>query len=177
MKKGIVLSVLFVVAGWLLQAQETSTLKGGIRLQKAQKLYWENGFAFDYSSTKILDSRMHFGASFASSRLGSAIGSNAVKQDNYLISAAYHFRPQKPLQPFARLNLGYFKADYESPIFNALPNSTFITAIDAGFSYEFKLPLTLELSAGYNLNAGTGVSGPGTLFPVYYQLSILYTIF
>lgn len=184
MKKRIVLSLLFLSLVFCLQAQtpETDvgwpgTLKGGIRFQKAQKLYWENGFAFDYSSTKILDRRLHFAASYASTRLGSAMGSNAIRQDNYLLSTAYHFRPQKQLQPFVRLNLGCFYADYESPIFNALPNTAFLTSFDAGLSYEFKCPLTLQLSAGYNLNAGTGISGPGTLFPVFYQMSLLYTIF
>lgn len=184
MRKLFVLFALFLGVAMCLPAQSndgnkalSGTLKAGFRLQKAQKLYWENGCAFDYSYPKLLDGRLHFGASYATSRLGSALGSNAIKQDNYLFNTAFHFRPHQPLQPFARLNLGYFHADYESPLFDALPNSTFVTALDAGFSYQFRFPLTLELSAGYNLNAGTGISGPGTLFPVYYQLSLLYTLF
>jgi hypothetical protein len=183
MKKIVVLSFLFLSSVLSLQAQASDanawlgTLKGGFRIQKAQKLYWENGFAIDYACPKILDSRIHFGASYATSRLGSALGTNAIKQDNYLVSAAYHFRHQKALQPFARLNVGYFHADYEAAIFDVLPSSAFLTSIDAGLSYEFKFPLTLNLSAGYNLNAGTGIAGPGTLFPVFYQMSILYTVF
>jgi hypothetical protein len=184
MKKILLVSVLSIsfFLGSYAQNSTTNdgwpgTLKGGFRIQKAQKLYWENGFAFDYSCSKLLDSRIHFGASYATTRLGSAMGTNAIKQDNFLFSTAYHFRPQKVLQPFVRLNLGYFHADYESPIFNALPNSAFLTSLDAGLSYEFRFPLTLNLSAGYNLNVGTGIAGPGTLFPVFYQMSILYTIF
>ena len=180
MKKSI-LSILLFTFTLYLQAQTTVTnsgnLKGGLRFQKAQKLYWENGFAFDYACSKILDSRIHFGASYATTRFGSALGSNAIKQDNFLVSAAYQFRHQKALQPFVRLNLGYFHADYEAAVFDILPNSAFLTSLDAGISYEFKIPLTLNLSAGYNLNAGTGLSGPGTLFPVFYQMSIFYTIF
>jgi hypothetical protein len=171
------LSVL-VVSGLNAQTEDgLGELKAGIRIQKAQKLYWENGFALDYSCPKILDSRIHFGASYATSRLGSALGTNAIKQDNFLVSAAYQFRPHKALQPFVRLNLGYFYADYEETVFDVLQNDAFMTSIDAGISYEFKFPLTLNLSAGYNLNAGTGMAGPGTLFPVFYQLSIFYTIF
>ncbi len=184
MNKSIVLSVLLACLVPCLQAQSSGsdegwpgTLKGGICIQKTQKLYWENGFAFDYSCAKILDNRVHFGANYVTSRLGSAIGSNAIKQDNVLFSAAYHFRHQKRLQPFVRLNLGYFKADYESELFDALPNSAFVKALDAGLSYEFKIPLTLQVCAGYNLSAGTGTTGPGTLFPVYYKMSILYTLF
>ena len=152
-------------------------LKGGIRIQKAQKLYWENGFCFDFASPGIVDSRIHFGASYVTSRLGSAIGSNAIKQDNFLVSAGYHFRHQKQLQPFVRLSLGYFHADYEENIFNVLSNSAFLYPLDAGLVYNFNFPVSLSLSAGYNFNAGDGTSGPGTLYPVFYQLSIFYTIF
>jgi hypothetical protein len=180
MKKCTALFFLCIGLAWGLHAQSDNglgELKAGIRIQKAQKLYWENGFALDYANPKILNSRIHFGASYATSRLGSALGSNAIKQDNYLVSAAYHFRPHKQLQPFARLNLGYFHADYEAAEFDVLPNSAFMTSVDAGLYYEFKIPLTLSLSAGFNLNAGTGSAGPGTLFPVYYQMSVFYTIF
>ncbi len=184
MKRIVVLSFLLISSMLCLQAQSSEvnngwsgTLKGGLLIQKAQKLYWENGFAFDYTCPKLLDSRIHFGASYATTRLGSAVGSNAIKQDIYLVSAAYHFRPQKQLQPFARLNVGYFHADYEAAVFDVLPNEAFLTSIDAGLTYAFKFPLTLSLSAGYNLNAGTGVAGPGTLFPIFYRMSILYTIF
>jgi len=151
-------------------------LKGGIRFQKAQKLYWENGVSFDLNSSKLLDSRLHLGVSYVTSRLGSAMGSNAIKQDNYLVSTGYYFRPKKQIQPFTRLNLGYFHADYEAAIFDVLPNKAFLLSLNAGLSYEFKFPLTISLSAGYNLNSGTGSAGPGTLFPVFYQMSIYYTI-
>ena len=73
--------------------------------------------------------------------------------------------------------MGYFHADYESAIFDVLPNAAFLFSIDAGLSYEFKVPLTINLSAGYNLNTGTGSDGPGTLYPVFYQMSIYYTLF
>jgi hypothetical protein len=184
MKKKFVLAVLFISSVLCLQAQSSGTnkgwpgeLKGGIRIQKAQKLYWENGFSLDYASPKIADSRIHFGISYVTSRLGSAIGSNAIKQDNYLFSVGYHFRHKKQLQPFIRLNTGYFHADYEDDIFNVLPNSAYLMSADAGLCYEFKIPLTVSLSAGYNLNSGSGSSGPGTLFPFYYQMSIFYTLF
>jgi hypothetical protein len=72
--------------------------------------------------------------------------------------------------------MGYFHSNYEDAIFDVLPNNSFLLSLDAGLSYEFEVPLTINLSAGYNLNSGTGSSGPGTLFPVFYQMSIYYTI-
>jgi len=184
MIKKLILPILFITSVFCSQAQSKSTnnawlpeLKGGLRIQKTQKLYWENGFAFDFTSARIANRSIHFGASYVTSRLGSAISSNAIKQDNFLISSAYHFRHKKELQPFARLNMGYFHADYEYAIFDVLPNNTFLFSLDAGLEYEFKAPITLNLSAGYNLNSGTGSAGPGTLFPVFYQMSIYYTLF
>ncbi len=152
-------------------------LKGGLKIQKTQKLYWENGFCFDYSSPRIADSKIHFGASFVTSRLGSALGSNAIKQDNYLLNAGYYFRHLKQLQPFVRLSLGYFHADYEEAMFDELSNSAFLFPVDAGLNYNFNFPVSFSLSAGYNFNSGSGTSGPGTLYPVFYQLSIFYSIF
>jgi hypothetical protein len=183
MTSKLVLSILFVVSVLFSQAQNSGSkdgwlgeLKGGIRIQKAQKLYWENGIAFDFTSPRIADQSIHFGASYVTSRLGSALGSNAIKQDNFLLSSAYHFRHKKELQPFTRLNLGYFRADYEDPIFDILPNKSFLLSLDAGLSYEFKFPLTINLSAGYNLFSGNGSSRPGTLYPFFYQMCIYYTI-
>lgn len=151
-------------------------LKGGIRIQKVQKLYWENGLTFDFASPKLAGNRIHIGASYASSRLGSAYKSNAIKQDNYLASAAYYFRHEKQLQPFTRINAGYFYADYEYAIFDVLPHNTYLLSVDAGMSYQFVLPFTVNASIGYNTHTGNGISGPGTLFPVYYQMSLYYTI-
>lgn len=156
--------------GWL------GELKGGLRIQKAQKLYWENGFTLDFASPRIANKRIHLGASYVTSRIGTAMGTNAIKQDNFLISAGYHFRPQKQLQPFTRLNIGYFQADYEEAIFDVLPNSAMLFPVEVGLCYEFKMPITVSLSAGYHLNAGTGSSGPGTLYPVFYQMSLYYTL-
>jgi hypothetical protein len=184
MKKKLFLHMLFISSVLCSQAQSSVTndawlgeIKGGIRIQKTQKLYWENGFSFDFASPKIADSRIHFGVSYVTTRLGSAIGSNAIKQDNYLFSVSYYFRHQKQFQPFARLNTRYFHADYEEAIFDVLPNNAFLFSVDAGVSYEFSIPLTVSLSAGYNLNSGSGTSGPGTLYPFYYQMSIFFTIF
>ena len=184
MQKKLVLFILFITLFYNSQAQSdrmkdgwVGEIKGGLRIQKAQKLYWENGFAFDLTSPKIADQSIHFGANYVTSRFGSALGSNAVKQDNFLFSTAYHFRHKKELQPFTGLNLGYFHADYEEAIFDVLPNKSFLLSLDAGLSYEFQIPLTLNLSAGYNLKSGNGSAGPGTLYPFFYQMSIYYTLF
>jgi hypothetical protein len=183
MNKKNVLVFLFIFSIICFQAQTSDTkndwlgtLKVGLRAQKTQKLYWENGFTVDFTFPKVLNNRLHFGLSYVTTRLGSAIGTNAIRQDNYLLNVGYFFRNQKKLQPFTRLNTGYFYADYESEIFDALPNTALLLSIDAGLSYEFKTPITIDLSAGFNLNSGSGSKGPGTLYPIFYQLSVSYTL-
>lgn len=179
-KIGFVLILIFTVLGSQAQSSDKSDewlgdVKGGIRIQKTQKLYYENGFTFDFTSPKVVNNRIHLGVSYVSTRLGSAVGNNAIKQDNFLLSLGYSFRDQKKLQPFTRINTGYFTADYESDIFDGLTNDAYILSIDAGLSYELNVPVTINLSAGYNLNTGNGLDGPGTLHPVFYQMSVYYT--
>ena len=184
LKRKFALSLLFIASFLCIKAQSSEIEKDwigdlniGVRIQKAQKLYWENGLALDFTSPKIANKHIHLGFSYVTTRLGSAMGTNAIKQDNFLVNVGYFFRNEKKLQPFTRLNTGYFYADYESEIFDELQNSALLLSIDTGLSYKFNAPITLHLSAGYNLNSGNGASGPGTLFPVFYQMSIFYNIF
>jgi hypothetical protein len=144
----------------------------GLRFQKTIDLYYENGITIQYNYSK----KISFGASYITSRLGSAIGSNAIKQDNFIISGAYLFRPNKNLKPFMRLNTGYFTADYESPLFDNLQNNSAILSVDGGLSYSFKCPLKLNASIGYNAITGDGAQGAGTLYPVFFQTSVFWNL-
>lgn len=184
MSRKLVLSILLIFFAICVQAQSSDTiegwlgdLKGGVRIQKAHRFYWENGVSLDFASPKIAKGRIHFGLSYVTSRLGSALGSNAIKQDNYLFSTGHHFRQNKRFQPFARLNMGYFRADYEVALFDVLPNQAMLISLDGGLCYEFKIPLTVSLSGGYNFISGNGIDRPGTLYPFFYQLNLFYTIF
>jgi hypothetical protein len=76
-----------------------------------------------------------------------------------------------------RLNLGYFYADMENEIFEVIDHTAFMVSIDAGVYYQFDFPLTIGLTAGYNLSSGNGTTGPGSLYPIFYQMSLFYTLF
>jgi hypothetical protein len=144
----------------------------GLRFQKTVDLYYENGITGQYYFTN----QVVFGASYITSQLGSAMGSNAIKQDNYILSGSYFFRPKKLLQTFLRLNTGYFTADYESNIFKNLQNSSALLSLDGGLLYSFKTPIKLNLSLGYNVFTGDGVNGAGTLYPVFFQTSVMWNL-
>ncbi|MEO6914253.1 MAG: hypothetical protein ABI151_00190, partial [Chitinophagaceae bacterium] len=144
----------------------------GLRFQKSVGLYNENGIVVQFNQTQ----HWVFSATYVSSRFGTAWGTNAIKQDNLFASAAYKIRPTHRLQPFLRANLGYFNADYGPEIFKSLTHSSVIAAFDLGLSYAFKFPIKIIPSFGYNTITGDGKSGAGTLYPVFYQLSVTYNL-
>lgn len=172
-----ILSILLSLSS-LIKAQENKAydLAFGIKLQKTDKLYWENGISTDFASESLLHKKLHLKLSYVSSRIGSAINSNALKQDNYGIGVDWRFRSDKNFQISTGLNSGYFHADMEDPIFDVLPHNSLMLSVEAGTHYKFKFPMAMSCSAGYNIINGNGIDRPGTLFPLFYQLSVFYLI-
>jgi hypothetical protein len=171
------LTVLISISS-LLNAQDNKAydLAIGLKLQKTEKLYWENGIGTDFCSEALLHKKLHIKLSYVSSRFGSALNSNAIQQDNYLLGVDWRFRSEKDFQIFTGVNTGFFHADMEEPMFEILPHNSLLFSVEAGAYYKFKFPVAISCSAGYNLINGNGVDTPGTLFPVFYQLSTFYFI-
>ena len=146
--------------------------------KKTQGMYWENGISAQYSFKNLKPNQLFFGFDYVTTRLGSAIRSNAMKQDNYLLSSSWAFRKDKALHPVARINMGWFYADYEEEIFSSLSNTAFLFSPEFLLNYEFsKLPISLNIGAGYYVGFTPETNSPGTLQPLYYHLDIYYTIF
>lgn len=157
------------------QAQR-SVLDVGIRLQKAVNLYYENGLSAQYSSDALAGERLYLGFTYVSSRLGSAIGTNALQQDNFMLSGGYLFRPSRLIRPMLRLNLGYFSAPLD-PVFDDLPQSSMLLSSEAGICFDPRSPLKINTSLGYNFISGDGLSGPGTLYPAFVQATLSWDVF
>lgn len=151
-------------------------LNVGVKFQKAIHLYWENGFALDYTNNQLWQKRIRVGLSYCSSRLGTAYHSNAIKQDNYLLSVALNFRNSLIVQPIVQFNCGFFYSDMEYEIFKVLPHKSPLFSLEGGVAFKLKYPIKLSTSLGYNFITGDGISGPGTLYPFYYQISLLYVV-
>lgn len=176
-KLQLVLIVFFALATSVsAQIKEKYDLKVGLVFQKTESLYWENGVGADFTSDFLLNKQIHLKATYLTSRLGSGIGSNAILQDNFLLGADWRFRSDKDLQIMAGLNAGVFVADYGNPVFDVLPNSSMLLSVETGLVYRFKFPITAGLTVGYNLKSGNGVDVPGSLFPVFYRLSVFYNL-
>ena len=146
-----------------------SVLDVGIRFQKSINLYAENGVTVQYTNPKLVHQRLYVGASYVTSRLGTALNSNAIKQDNLLLTASYFFRPTWLIRPVVKANVGYFKADYGDALFDELPKTSLLASPELGLCYCPSFPLKINASIGYNLITGNGLTGPGTLYPVFVQ--------
>ncbi len=155
---------------------QAPALELGARFQKTLNLYYENGVTLQATHPKLLNNRLKLGLNYVTSRLGSATNSNALKQDNVFASAAYLFRPGRTLQPYMQANAGWFHADYESEIFRNLDNTSPILAVETGISVAVRPRLRAATSLGYNLLTGDGSDSPGTLYPVFYQLSATWVV-
>ncbi|MFM2207166.1 MAG: hypothetical protein RL213_1141 [Bacteroidota bacterium] len=171
-------AVLVGVLVFCSSALHAQQLKAGVRIQKTYGMYWENGISAQYGFRNFKPDRLLIGLDVVSSRFGTAIGSNAIKQESYLLSGSWLFNKRKPYHITTRLNLGYFYSDPEESFFEVIPHTSFLFSPEVGFIYDFKkIPLSLNLGSGvYIITAEDGYS-PGTLQPLYFHFDIHYRIY
>jgi hypothetical protein len=169
------LSILFFVL--ISTCALTQTYQIGVRIQKTQTMYWESGFSMQYSFQNLKPKQLYVGFDYVTSRLGSALNSNALKQDQFIFNTTWAFRPVKSFRVLGRINFGYFVADYEEPMFESLPNTAFLLSPELLLQYQFKeVPITLNLGSGYYLDFAKAGYSPGTFQPLYYHLDVLFTL-
>lgn len=166
---------IFLAFSFTLCATEPE-LSLGLKFQKTHKLYYENGIIAEYSSSAFLGDKFHSGFSIITSRLGSAFNSNAIKQDIFLLHTSYSFLDKAIVNPFIKLNAGFIIADYQDPVFDNIDNTMPLSSIDFGLSYSPKMPLKAQASFGYNIITSDGTSGVGTVYPLYFNILIMWDI-
>ena len=153
-----------------------SGFRVALMAQKTEKLYWENGLGVEYASENLLNKRLVLKAGYLTSRIGTAlVYPNALTQDQFNLGAEWRFRPGKPLQIAAGLQTGFFMVDYEDAVFQNLPNSSALLAIETGVRYRFS-SLEAGFTVGYHAINGNGIDVPGSLFPVYYKFGLTLPI-
>lgn len=145
----------------------------GFRFQQAWNMYNENGFTFEYTPNNLLNNQLSFGATYLSTRMGSAFNSNAIIQDNIVLHSTYLFSSSS-FSPLIRLNAGYCFADYESSLFDEIESSMPLVSIETGARYAFDFPLKVQAGIGLNLITSDGSSGIGTVYPLFVQCSFLW---
>lgn len=154
-----------------LSASTTFDISPMLIIRKTQAMYWENGVGVEFTHDKLFDRRLYFAASYITSRLGSAMGTNALKQDYLIAGADWRTKIRPSLWWTAGLSTGVFFVDYEDAMFSNLPATSPLMAVETGLVWKAG-PLNVKLQLGYNLISGNGNNVPGSLFPVYYQLNI-----
>jgi hypothetical protein len=148
-------------------------LQIGFRLQQSWNMYNENGITIEYTPKNLLNDQLSFGATYVSTRIGSAYNSNAIIQDNIVLHSSYMFSSSS-LAPLIRLNAGYCFADYESTLFDDIDASMPLLSLETGVRYAFDVPLIMQAGIGYNLITSDGSSGIGTVYPLFVQCSFLW---
>ena len=161
----------FIISASNLESQELSL---GLRLQQSWNMYNENGITVQFTPKDLLNEQLSFGATYVSSRFGSAINSNAILQDNIVLHSTYVFS-KSSFSPLVRLNAGYCFADYKSFLFDEIDSSMPLLSVEAGARYEFDIPLKVQASLGYNLITSDGSSGIGTVYPLFIQCTLLWS--
>ena len=170
------LSLVFLLVSLAAANQDGFRCLAGLRAQKTYELYWENGLDASCTHGSVLGGHLSLGLSAVSSRLGTALGTNALKQEEYLASILWNFRVRQRLQPYAGLGLGYFWLDVEDPLFEFLPHSSPLLAVQGGLTFAPSGPLAWRLGFGYHLIVGDGLSGPGSLYPLFVQTALLWRL-
>lgn len=145
-------------------------------MQKSVGFYWANGFALEYSSPKFLLNKLSLGLNYISSRMGTAMSSNAIPFYKINLSAIKYLRQSKALKPTFRINMGYTRANFGSPVFESIPNKSMLVSFETGAAYDFKIPIRAAITGGYNFIYGNGTKGLGVIFPFYLQFSVMYKI-
>ncbi len=154
--------------------EATPQWSAGIRVQKAMGFYWTSGLTGEYCSEKLLNKKLSLGANFTTSVFGNGIRKNAIKTYELDLSAIKYFRPNKIVQPLARLNLGYMYAAYGKEFSNQIPNKSFLCSLEFGSAFVFNEKWKPTVSFGYNIITGNGNKGLATVFPLYAQVSWQY---
>ncbi len=128
----------------------------------------------EYNSDFLFKNKLKLKTAIITSRLGSALNSNAIKQESYTIGADWRFFNSKAFQLSTGVNGGIFKADYEDIQFESLTNKSGLTQMEVGLHHQFNIPINLSASVVYNIINSDGTQGAGTLFPLSYQVKLYY---
>ncbi|MDP2387762.1 MAG: hypothetical protein Q8M29_15420 [Bacteroidota bacterium] len=150
------------------------TISAGLRIQKAMGFYWTSGITGEFCSEKFLKKKLSLGANFTTSVLGNGIRKNAIKTYELDLSAIKYFRPNKVVQPLARLNIGYMYAAYGKEFKGSIPNNAFLCSLEFGSAFIFNEKWKPSVGFGYNIITGNGTKGLATVFPLYGHVSWQY---
>jgi hypothetical protein len=175
MRKLLIL-ILIAIVNISFSQDSTFSFTTGARFKKYIGFYWQNGIATEFCSSKILNKKISFGLNIVSSKLGTALINKAIPTLEIELSVIKYFRNEKKLNPFVRLNTGFAYADFGDSQFDVITNKSTLFSIETGIKIKTYKSLETLIGSGINIITGNGFYNLGTVYPLYYQLSLLYRI-
>lgn len=169
--------MLMLLFGFKVQAQSDSALqiRVGLISNKMLGFYWLNGLSAELNSKKLCKGSFDLGLNIYSSSLGSAFLSNAIPVHAMEATIQKRFRAKRKVNPVIGLNVGFAKAFYGSN-FEQLKQSSLLLAPEFGVNYVVGGKLSARFCLGYNSINGTGVRGPGFVYPVCLRFKLIYSL-
>ncbi|MBA3664583.1 MAG: hypothetical protein H0W61_10290 [Bacteroidetes bacterium] len=161
--------------GFCQEPDSSLHLSAGISFKKFAGFYTMSGVCAEVSGKCLAREHLALGLNVTSSSLGSAFFNNGIPVVAAELYARWIFRKEKTIQPFALLNLGFAKAFVNSDKYSSLSTSALLVSPEAGVACRFKPRMQLQGGLGFNLNSGNGLKGPGFIYPICFQLRLLYT--
>jgi len=147
-------------------------------LQRSMGMYTENGLSLDYRNASMRSSKVEYNLFAITSVLGSALGTNALRQAHFGLSSTYFFRKDKALRSYVRLGVAYFVSEKTAAIFETVPRKDTYIFPETGIRYAWqKTPLSLLMGLGYRVQMNPENQSPGTLNPLFYHLTLSYVVF
>jgi len=177
MKKFFVLFICacFLNTGLAQKADSSLHFSVGVSLKKFAGFYSMGGLCAEASSARLDKGQLFLGLNITSSSLGSAFFNNGIP---VIVSEVYARRvllKQRRVKPFVMLNLGYAKAFPGSDKYNSLTTSALLVSPEAGVACGISSHTSAQGGMGYHITSGNGLKGPGFIYPVCFQLRLLYS--
>lgn len=130
-------------------AQQPPTLLIGTFLETNYST--QPGLQVSYASPALLGGKPRFSASYSTTRIATALGSNALAEDRLQAGAGWHFRTARTLSPYAGVNIGFTRFDREDEqLFELLDNSAPILSLLLGLEARLHPAIRASGSVGYS---------------------------
>ncbi|NLE02991.1 MAG: hypothetical protein GX640_24235 [Fibrobacter sp.] len=163
------------IVGWLFilfSVVEGSNWSVPVGLVMEHNFYTLFGITASVSNQNFLKGHPVATLSITSSRPGAMAGYNVLKKENWLLTAAWHFRPRRYIDPFAALDFGWTAFDSENEeLFGKIKNSAPLLNIRTGIG--------TKLFAGRlipRIDGGIALIQSSTVFPLFFGISLCYDV-
>lgn len=134
--------------------------------------YSQFGISASVANKNILGGHPQLTFSATTSRLGVMAGYNVLKKENWLLTAAWYFRPGTYLDPFAGFDVGLTHFDLENDeLFKRLKNTAPL--------FDVRVGITASVWNGRIrpvLDGGIAILQSSTVFPLFFGVKLCYDV-